>query len=116
VRRGLEAGAPLDTAARQHRDAVLAEEPRSAFGRVARVLVLRNEEDEPARELFVQRGEEERQGRLRHPGGRRERLGERAQPVALAELGSERMQDRLVHDERPNRTVRRDHRSSVPAS
>jgi hypothetical protein len=41
VRRGFEAGAPVDAPARQHRDAFIAEEPRGALGGVASVLILR---------------------------------------------------------------------------
>ena len=48
VRHRLETGAPVHAAARQHRDALLAEEPGSAFRRVARVLVFRREQDERA--------------------------------------------------------------------
>ena len=58
----------------------------------------------------MQGGKQQRQGRLGHARGRRERLGEGAQTFALAELCDEGMQDRLVHDERPNQAVRPSHR------
>ena len=56
-----EAGAPANTAAREHRDALLTEEPRRRLcGVAARVLVLGREQDERPRELLVQRCEDER--------------------------------------------------------
>ena len=64
MRRRVEARAPVDAAARKHRDAFLAEEPRRALGGVARVLILRRQQDERAVELLVQRREQERQRRL----------------------------------------------------
>ncbi len=58
MRRRIEPGAPAHPAARQHRDALLAEEPGGTLGRVACVLVLRREENERTSELLVQRSEE----------------------------------------------------------
>ena len=92
----------MHAAARQHRDALLAEEPGSAFGGVARVLVFRREQDERAVELFVERGEQQRQRRLGHARRSRKGFREALQTVALAERPDERMQNRVVHDERPN--------------
>ena len=102
VRHRLETGAPVHAAARQHRDALLAEEPGSAFRGVARVLVFRREQDERAVELFMERGEQQREGRLGHARRSRKGLREALQTVALAERPDERMQNRVVHDERPN--------------
>ena len=104
VRRGFEAGAPVDAPARQHRDAFVAEEPGGAFGGVAGVLILRREQHERAVELLVERGEQQRQRRLRDAGRRRKRLGKAFEAFGRAELRNERVQDRLVHDERPNPT------------
>ena len=80
VRRRLEAGAPANAAARQERDAIVAEKPGGRLGRVARVGVLGKDDDEPALELDVERGEEERQRRLGHP---------RARPLAVGGLDGE---------------------------
>ncbi len=102
VRRRLEAGAPVDAPTRQHRNAFVAEEPRSPVGSVARVLILRRQENEWAVELLVERGEQERQCRLGDPGGRRKRLGKVFEAFGRAELRDEWVEDRLVHDERPN--------------
>jgi len=46
----------------------------------------------------VERGEQQRQCRLGHARRRRERLGEGAKALALAKLGDERMENRLVHE------------------
>ena len=54
-----------DAAARKQRDALGAQEPRGALGRVARVCVLGEEDQQPAPELLVQRREDERKRRLR---------------------------------------------------
>ena len=64
VRRRLEPGAPADAAARQERDAIVAEEPRGRLGRVPRVRVLGEHDHESPLELDVESGEEERQRRL----------------------------------------------------
>ena len=102
VRRGFEAGAPVDAPARQHRDAFVTEEPGRAFGCVAGVLILRRQKHERAVELLVERREQQRQRRLRDAGGLWERLGKALEAFGRAELRNERVQDRLVHDERPN--------------
>ena len=96
----------MHAAARQQRDPFFAGEPPDALRQVTRVGILGREQDERAVELLVQRGQEERERGLRHAGTRRERLGEGAQALGFAELGEERMQDRQVHSERPNRPVR----------
>jgi len=98
VRRRIEAGAPVHASAREQGDTCIADEPRDALGQVTRVGVLGHELDERAVELLVERGEQQRQGRLRHARGRRERLGEGAEALALAKLGDERMENRLVHE------------------
>ena len=102
VRRGVEAGAPVDAAARQHRDAFVAEEPRGALGGVASVLILRGQQNERAIELLVERREQQRQRGLGDAGGRRERLGKALEASVARSSRDERMEDRLVHDERPN--------------
>src|SRR5438876_1536760 len=102
VWRWIEAGAPVDTAARQHRNAFVTEEPRGAFGGVARVLILRSEQNERAAELLVQRSEQKRQRRLGNAARSRERLGVAFEAFGRAELRYERVQDRVVHHKRPN--------------
>ena len=105
MRRGLEARAPADAAAREERDAVVAEEPRGRFGDVPCVRVLGGQDDERSAELLVQRGDEERERWLGDAGARvRELLQERAEALAVGELTDERVQDRPVHDERRNRS------------
>jgi hypothetical protein len=103
VRRGLETGAPMHTAAWQQRNAFVAEEPRGTLRGVARVRILRRQQHEWAVELFVQRREQQRERGLGHACGRGERLGEALEALALTESVDEGVQDRLVHDERPNR-------------
>ena len=68
----------------------------------ARGGVLRPAEDDLGRPALVEGREQERQGRFRHPGRRGKRVRECRQALALTELLDERVQDRLVHDERPN--------------
>ena len=93
----------MHAAARKQRHVRLAHEPGDGFRRVAGIGILGNEDDERPIQLFVQRRQQERQRRLGHAGRGRERLGKGAQPIALAELPDERMQDRgMVHSERPN--------------
>ena len=105
MRRGLEARAPADAAAREERYPVVAEEPRGRFGDVSRVRVLGGQDDQRPAELLVERGEEERQRRLRDAGARvRQLLQERAEALAVGELADERVEDRPVHDERRNRS------------
>jgi hypothetical protein len=125
VRRRVETGLPADAAARQERDALLADEPRRRLGSVARVGVLGCKQDErPLRgggqaklarlvlgtasgaEFLVERHEEERQRWLGDPCRRGKRRRVRAQALALAQLTDERVQDRTVHAKRPNRPVR----------
>ena len=105
MRRGLEARAPADAAAREERYPVVAEEPRGRFGDVSGVRVLGGQDDERSAELLVQRGDEERQRRLRDAGARvRQLLQERAEALAVGELADERVEDGSVHDERRNRS------------
>ena len=92
----------MHAAAGQQSDALVASEPADGLRYVARVRVLRRDQDERAAELLVQRGEQQRQRGLGHARSRRERLGEGAQALALAEGSDEWVKDRLVHDERPN--------------
>ena len=74
----------MDTAARQHRDPVIAEEPRGALGGVACILILGREQDERPLELLVQRCEQQGERRLGDPRRRGKSLCECAQTVALA--------------------------------
>ncbi|TML17558.1 MAG: hypothetical protein E6G33_02555 [Actinobacteria bacterium] len=92
----------MNTPAREERYPVLAKEPGGALSRVARILVFGREQHERPVELLVEGREQERQGRFRHPGRRGKRVRECRQALALTELLDERVQDRLVHDERPN--------------
>ena len=85
---------------------LVAEEPRRALGCVARVRVLREENDEATLEALVQRGEQERQRRLRHAGARRQCVRERDEALVLDELADEGVKYRTVHDERRNRRFR----------
>ena len=80
MRRRLEPGAPADAAARQERDAIVAEKPGGRLGRVARVGVLGEHDHEPPHELDVESGEEERQRRLGNP---------RARPLPVGGLDGE---------------------------
>jgi hypothetical protein len=120
VRRGLEPRAPTDAAAREQSDVLGAEKPGRSLGRIARVGVLREEHDEAALELGVQRGKDERERRLGDASARpaavsgldRElaaRLAELAEeclkPLVCSEFFSKRVQHRPVHDERRNRQV-----------
>src|SRR6185437_13211518 len=93
---------PRDAATRQQSDRVVAEEPARAFGRVARVGVLRQQHHEPAFQPLVQRPEQERQCRLRYAGARRQRVGELDEALVLYELPDEGMKYRTVHDEGRN--------------
>jgi len=80
---------------------IVAEEPRRRLGGVARVGVLRKNDDEAALEPEVESGEEERQRRLRDTGARplsvgdlhgeafsrlRDLVRERLKPLAVGEL------------------------------
>ena len=111
VRRRLEPGAPVDAAARQQRDPLLAEEPARSVGRVPRVRVFGKEHDERPPQVLVQRREQERQRGLGDPGRSGKRVRERAQPLVREELLDERMEDGSggvgqVHDERRNARFR----------
>ena len=94
----IEARTPVDAAARKHCDAFLAEKPRRALGGIARILILRREQDKRTVELLVQRCEQERQRRLGDARSSRKGLGKALEPLALAQCLDEWMQDRLVHD------------------
>ena len=90
VRRRLQARAPAHAAAREERDAVVAEEPGGGLGDVARVGVLGREHDERAAELLVRAANDERQRRLGDTRARLgQRLGERAEALTLGELADE---------------------------
>ena len=111
MRRRLEAGAPLDAAARQQRDALLAEQPARRLGGIAGVRVVREEDDKSPGEALVQRREQQRQYRLRYPRGGGHRLCEHVEPLVGEQLLDERMEDGSrglgqVHDERRNRRFR----------
>jgi len=97
VRRRLEAGFPADAAARHEPDLLLAEEPGGGLGGVARVGVLREEADERAFELLVQRREQHGQRRLRDAGTGRERLCELAEALQFRELADKCVQYGTVH-------------------
>ena len=114
VRRRLESGVPADAAAREQRDALLAEEPRGGLGSVASVGVLGQHGDQRPLEPLVEGREQERKRRLGHASVRRQRLGEGDQPLVLDELADEGVQDRTVHDEWRNRRFRGLHRSHGP--
>ena len=106
MRRRLEPGAEADAARRQERDAVVAEEPAGGLGRVARVGVVREQHAEPAAELLVERGEQERQRGLGDTGARGQRRGERGQALVGAQALEQRVEERTVHDERPEQPFR----------
>ena len=106
VRRRLEAGAEADAARGEQRDVLLADEPADGLGGVAGVGVLREEHEEAAAELVVERREQERQRRLGDAGARRQRRGERGQALVGAEALDERVEERTVHDERPEQPFR----------
>ncbi len=106
VRRRRESRLPGDAAARQQANRLVAEEPRRALGCVARVRVLREQNDEASLEALVQRGEQERQRRLRHAGARRECVRELDETLVLDELLDEGVKYRTVHDQRRNRRFR----------
>src|SRR5581483_3984584 len=102
----LEPGAVADAARGEQRYLLLAEEPPGGLGDVARIRVLRERDDHAPAELLVQRRQDERQHRLGHARTRRQRLRERAQALVLAEAVDQEMEDRAVHDERPERAFR----------
>src|SRR5829696_9363051 len=100
VRRRLEARSPADSAAREEGDDLRPEEPARRLGRVARVRVVREQADERARELLVERGDEQGQDRLGHAGAGRHGAGEFPKALVRAKLVDECVQYRPVHDER----------------
>ena len=106
VGRGLEPRAVVDAAAREERDALVAEQPRRSLRDVARVAVLRRNEHERTRQPLVQRREHERQGGLGNACARWQGLCERGKTLVLGELADECVQDRTVHDEGPERGFR----------
>jgi hypothetical protein len=95
----------VHAAARKQGNARVADEPTGSLGRVACVGVFRQESDEAAVQLLVQRREHERQRGVGDARGRRKRCGIRAQALALPQLADERMKDRTVHQERRNPPV-----------
>jgi hypothetical protein len=120
MRRRFEPRLPADAAARQEGDAFGAEEPRGSLGRVARVGVLGQEDDQPTVELGVERGKHERKRGLGDACARRAairgldgkalvtrlQLGEEClQTVARGELLRQRVQNGPVHDESRNGQV-----------
>src|SRR5262245_26799469 len=64
MRRRLEPAPPTHAARRKQADVLLAEEPARGLGGVARLRVIREDDDERATALEEDRGEEERQERL----------------------------------------------------
>ena len=106
MRRRLEPRCVRDAAAREQRHAVGAEEPRRALGRVPRVRVLGEKDQQPSPELLVQRGEHERQRGLRHARPTGQRLRERLEPVAGGELRDEGVKGCRVHANSGNRAPR----------
>ena len=97
VRRRLEPGCVRDAAAREQRDAVGAEEPRRALGRVPRIRVLGEEDQQPSPELLVQRREDERERRLGDARPAGQRLHERLESLGCRELRDEGVERSLVH-------------------
>ncbi len=69
MRRRLEPRAPVDAAARQQRDALLADEPARSFGRVPGVGILGQQHDERPAEPLVQSRQQQRQRGLGDAGG-----------------------------------------------
>ena len=98
VRRRPQPGVPADAAARQERDALRPEVPRSGLREVARIGVLGNEDRQRAAELLVQRRDDERQRRLRDARARRQRLGELLQLLVLEQFAHEREQNGALFD------------------
>jgi hypothetical protein len=106
VRRRGEPRLPRDAAAWEQTDSVVAKEPGGGFGRIPRVRVFRQENDQRVLEPFVQRCEQRRQRRLRDTGARRQRLGELGETLVLDEFSNECVEYRAVHDEGRNRRFR----------
>ena len=95
----LQPGHDIDAATGHEGDSVVAQIPARGLGRVTRVRVLRQQADERAVEMKVERGENERKRRLGHARGRRQRVRERAEPLAFGELACEHVEDGRVHDD-----------------
>ena len=120
VRRRVEPRFPADAATREQRDAVRVDEPRCRLGRITRVRVLGEQDDDATIELAVERRQEEGQRGLGHTSSRPAAIGgldgelsarcaelveEALEAVAPGELPSECVQYRLVHDESRNGQV-----------
>ncbi|MDX6475007.1 MAG: hypothetical protein QOH95_518 [Gaiellaceae bacterium] len=102
----------MNTARREQRDLLLPQEPGRCLRRVARVGVLRQDDDQPTIDLFVQRGEHQRQHRLRNAGAHvllsgGERGGELREPLLRAQAFDEAVEHGTVHDDWPNRAFGR---------
>jgi hypothetical protein len=116
-----ETRADRDPAAREERDGVGAEKPRSSIGRIPGIGVLGEEDEQGAAELGVKRCEDERTDRLRHTRPGRERADEGLEPRAPAQLVDEAGECRgtvgdvggLVHGSDGERAPQ-GHRSHVP--
>jgi hypothetical protein len=100
VRRWGETRVRADAPSGQKGDACVAEVPRSGFGRVARIRVGRQQDEQAARQLGVQCGEDERKRRLGDAGASGKRGDERAEAVEAEELvdeGAQRWRSGVVH-------------------
>ncbi len=86
VRRRLETGLERDAPARKERDPGGVTEPRRTVRCVPRVRVLRQENEECATELLVERGEEQRENGLRDARARRQRSDEPREALVPAQL------------------------------
>ena len=89
VRWRLQARGMRNATARKQCDAVWAEKPGCAVGRVPGVGVLGQEHEHATTELLVQRREEERERRLGDPGSTPKGLHERLEPLRRSELRDE---------------------------
>ena len=107
MRRRQQPRIPANPAARKQGDPLVADEPCSGFGQVARVGVLGNGDRERPLEELVERRDDERQSRLGDARLRGQRGGELGQPLVLEQLADEGVKNWTVHDERRNRPVPR---------
>ena len=89
MRRRLKPRRLRDTATREQRNPLGVEKPRGTLGRISRVRVLGEEDQEAAVELFVEGRKHERQRRVRHAGAGGQRPRERLKPLAAGELRNE---------------------------